>query len=159
MRHPRSKLLDILAKSFHRIYKIPEREYGNDLQDAQDIATKTGIQINIYSHDRELIFTTIPNDNDIKVHLLLSDNNEIPHFDAITKISAFEPKIQQKVCKWCNAKTECIKTKIVRCKECFKYFQNQECHDNHKTNKRCIEYSFWCDKCEKLILIVKRTKD
>ena len=151
------KLQTVLANAFHRIYKIPIREYGNDLYDAQDIANKIEIQINIYSLDRELIFTTTPNDDgNTKVHLLLS-NNESPHFDAITKISAFEPKIQQKACKWCNAKTECIKTKIVKCETCFKYYQNQECYDNHKANKRCIEHSFSCQKCEKLI--TKRTKE
>ena len=43
----------------------------------------------------------------------------------------------------------------MKCETCFKYYQNQECYDNHKANKRCIEHSFSCQTCKKLIL--KRT--
>ena len=118
-KQPRSTLLTTLANAFHRIYEIPIREYGNNLQDAHDIASKIGIQINIYSHDRSLIFSTEP--KEIKVHLLITAG-EKPHFDAITKITAFEPKIPQQACKWCHAKTACVKTKIKKCETCFKFF-------------------------------------
>ena len=148
------KLQTILANAFHRIYEIPIREYGNNLQDAHDIASKIGIQINIYSHDRSLIFST--EQKEIKVHLLITAG-EKPHFDAITKITAFEPKIPQQACKWCHAKTACVKTKIKKCETCFKFFQNEQCLQNHKDNHKCIEYSFYCQKCKRHI--VKRTME
>ena len=42
-------------------------------------------------------------------------------------------------------------------KTCHRYFKNEECYNNHKGNKRCIEHSFWCHKCENII--TKRTEE
>jgi hypothetical protein len=92
-------------------------------------------------------------DKDIKIFILL-DND---HYDSIVNISGFKGAERKMYCNACNSSPECKKaqrdTKV--CTHCNKLFYNEKCFNNHSLNKRCTEYSYRCNVCEK----VMQTKD
>jgi NADH pyrophosphatase NudC (nudix superfamily) len=123
--------LPLFADAFYRIYDIEIIPQGNDIVDAKSIAEKIDVQINVYSCDRKILYTTsaataaastTADTELITVHLLL-DNN---HFDPIVKISAFAVKEEITRCSFCNANGECIKNadKII-CSTCNKSYFNR----------------------------------
>jgi hypothetical protein len=167
LRQPTKRLLALLADAFHRIYEIEIKPQGNDIVDAKSIAEKINVQINVYGCDRKILYTTASSSGaqrrseaavakSITVHLML-DNN---HFDPIVNISAFVVEEEITHCKFCNANGECIKnTAKIICSTCNKSYFNQDCYANHVTNNRCINYTYKCDKCFKIIRHRERPKD
>jgi hypothetical protein len=158
LRQPTKNLWPLLADAFHRIYDIERKPQGNDIVDAKSIPDKIDVQINVYSCDRKILCTTAAATaaaKSITVHLLL-DNN---HFDPIVKISAFSVKEEITRCKFCNANGECIENidKII-CSACNKSYFNHDCYANHVINNRCINHTYKCDKCYKIIRHRERPK-
>ena len=151
LRKQEKSLLTILAKAFHRIYEIAIRPTGNDVSDINEISLKTNVQVNVYAHDRTLIYSTNNENNGNKVDLLHGNN----HFDAIVNINSFLGKVKQNKCKCCNASEQCVKEMIITCKRCGKFLNSKTCFENHIKNNRCIEHSYRCAKCKKVI----KTKD
>ena len=58
---------------------------------------------------------------------------------------------------------QCVKKKTkcntngayIMCEKCNKNFYGKECYDSHLRNKKCVEHSYMCKKCHKLL----KTKD
>lgn len=155
---------------------IPEPDTGLTIEQIKEIELKLDIQINIICAE---IFNSIiysGQDKSIKVYLYKNEN----HFDVINSVKAFlgssyycdkckkpynnkgkhkcvidvkEKKINR--CNVCNSKKHL--DKVIEnpcwcyCSDCFRYFFNLECFDNHIENNTCD--TVWkCKKCEKLLL-------
>ena len=150
----KKSLLTILANAFHRIYEIPIKESGNNIEDVRIIEQKLHVNIEIYSLDKREIYSGYrcplwP----VKLYLLLSDN----HYDVISIITAFIGKNvyydkEKQKCYACGNKSKCdTKQKHYECVTCFKIFYGFTCGVNHVNNKRCIEHSYKCKKCYRII--------
>src|SRR5271170_1812653 len=150
----KKSLLTILANAFHRIYEIPIRESGNNIEDVRIIEHKLQVNIEVYSLDKREIYSGYrcpfwP----VKLYLLLSDN----HYDVISMITAFIGKNvyydkQKLKCYACGNKSKCdTKQKFHECDTCFKILYGTDCFDSHIINKRCIEHSYKCKKCHRII--------
>src|SRR5271165_5840290 len=101
----KKSLLTILANAFHRIYEIPIKESGNNIEDIGIIENKLCIGIDIYSLDKRVIYN---GRRPITLYLLLSDN----HYDVISMITAFIGKNvyydkEKQKCYACGNKLKC----------------------------------------------------
>ena len=144
------KIQKVLAQALHRLYKIPIKEAGNDLQDLKLFEENLDIEIQIYNLESRQIYKGC--ENQIKVYILMAES----HFDVISNIAAFtcanedRHKSRDRKCKACKNETKCDTEKPqMSCVKCCKYFYGKSCFSNHIENKKCIEHSYMCKKCHR----------
>jgi len=144
------KIQKVLAQALHRLYKIPIKEAGNDLQDLKLFEENLDIEIQIYNLESRQIYKGC--ENQIKVYILMAES----HFDVISNIAAFtcanedRNKSRNRKCKACKNETTCnIEEPGISCIKCCKYFYGKSCFNNHLENKKCIEHSYMCKKCHR----------
>jgi hypothetical protein len=152
------KLLSVLSFAFHRIYKIDIKEHGNDLQDLTYIEDKLDIEVSVYNIDKRIIYNG--NTKPIKIYILLNNN----HYDVISMIIAFNSSADKdrdmKKCKACHNKSGCDKSDYnIICEKCNKRFYSPACLGNHINNNKCLDYSYFCINCHRIINSRQRPKD
>ena len=142
----------VLADILHRLSDIKVTNNGNNFEDVKHFEEYLDIEIQVYNFESRQIYKG--HEKPIKIAILLSEN----HYDVISNINGFLCKnashhnVENERCKQCNAPSKCVPEKNTICNECNKYFYSQKCHENHKNNKRCIEYSYKCKDCERFYL-------
>ena len=78
------KIQGILAKVLHRLYKIPEKENGNDFADMPKFEDGLDIEIQVFDFTTRQIYKS-QTEKPIKVYLAMTEN----HFHTISNISGF----------------------------------------------------------------------
>jgi len=150
------KIQDVLAHVLHRICDRPIKLKGNDFQDAKLFEEALDISVLIYNTESRQIYKGI--DRLAKVNIFKSDN----HYDVISNLSGFtcadssHHKADEKQCKACKSAIKCDGSQQTsQCSTCYKFFCGKTCFDDHIKNKKCIEHSFECDRCDRFY----KTKD
>jgi len=144
------KIQDVLAQALHRICDISIKPKGNDFQDAKLFEEALDISVHIFNAESRQIYKGI--DRLAKVNIFMSDN----HYDVISNLPGFtctnssHHKAEEKQGKACKSATKCdVSQQTSQCNTYYKFFYGKTCFDNHIKNKKCIEHSYKCEKCDR----------
>ena len=164
--NPRSSRQEQIARKLHADARVPLGRCG--IEEVKQFQTYlTDYQINIISKDHMNSIIYSGPKREKKIYLLYYQN----HYAVITSLPAFF--CRKKFCYKCNKpydhpqehacdfrcglcfRTDCIKSEWVHCNECNRFFQSQQCYQNHKTSmgeertvfNRCVK----CAECNKLV--------
>jgi hypothetical protein len=155
LRQPDKRLLPILARAFHRIYELEIKEDGNSIADVRDIAVKLNIEIIIYGINRKILYSADLQQQQQQQHRRMTMTKAMTNDDIEAAAHRRSSSIS------CSSGAQEVESTV------YLLLDNNHLDPIVKISalavkeeiNRCINYTYKCYKCYKIIRHRERPKE